>query len=226
MGNVKGLDISHWQGDINFANVPEEYRFIYMKSSEGTWYQDDKFIRNYNGFGDRQRAPYHFWRHNADPGEQARYWRDTVDGRLGEWGPVVDLEDTSAPKGGSTPDLVAEFLLHVEVEFGTLPLIYSAAWWWDAWIREDFASNYGLLVANYKTVYPWSEPYMPRTGGWLDWLIWQHSSSGRVPGFSGAVDLNVFNGDDAEYDRYMGIVPGNKVKLTVPIGMDVEVTYE
>jgi lysozyme len=225
MAKIKGLDVSHWQGDINWDEVPPEYRFVYMKSSESNWYKDNKFIQNFDLSAGRDRAPYHFWRMNGDPVGQAKFWRDVVGDRIGEWGPVVDLEDTNAIKGSQCRVEVETFLDQVVEEFGGL-VIYSAAWWWDSWILAPIANEYGLIVANYKTVYPWSQPYMPKTGGWTDWLMWQHSSKGSVSGITGNVDLNLFNGENAAYNQYMQIVPSNVVKLIVPQGIEVEVIYE
>ena len=57
-----------------------------------------------------------------------------------------------------------------------------------------FARNgYSVLwIANWTTA---SQPAVP-AGGWAGngWSFWQHSSSGVVPGISGAVDLDRFNG--------------------------------
>jgi len=229
MARVKGLDISHWQGDINWSLVPAEYRFIYMKSSERQNFIDNKFIRNYDSAVGRERSPYHFWRMDGDPVGQAKFWRDTVGDRVGEWGPVVDAEDTHAVKGSACRSELERFYEQVRIEFGNAET-YTGAWWWDEWVRGSIGNSGNLLIANYKTVYPWSKPYMPRTGGWADWLMWQHSSSGRIPGVGGAIDLNLFNGDEAAYEAFMKVapVPGDKIKLIIPAGMAdiVEVIYE
>jgi lysozyme len=228
MARVKGMDVSHWQGDIVWSRVPEEYRFVYMKSSEGKNFIDKKFIQNFDDSVGRDRAPYHFWRMDGDPQGQAKFWRDQVGDRVGEWGPVPDLEDPNASKGSRCRAELETFLEQVVIEFGDF-VTYSAAWWWDSWVQAplEIAKNRGLIVANYKTVYPWSQPYMPRTGGWNDWLMWQHTSKGVVNGITeNTVDLNVFNGGEAQYAEFMKVVPSNKVKLIVPHGMDVEVIYE
>lgn len=227
MARVEGIDVSHWQGDINWAQVPPEKRFVYMKSSESTWFVDKKFVSNYDGAEGRQRAPYHFWRMDGDPQGQAKHWRDTVADRIGEWGPVVDAEDGNALKGSRCRAELEVFYEQVLVEFGDF-VTYTGAWWWDSWVQApiEIAKKRGLIVANYKAVYPWSSPYMPKTGGWTDWLMWQHSSKGSVPGIAGNVDLNLFYGDDAAYNAYMKLTPSDKIKLIVPYGMDVEVIYE
>ena len=41
----------------------------------------------------------------------------------------------------------------------------------------------------------WADPPISRA----DWLLWQHSHSGRVDGVAGPVDLNTFCGDSAAW---------------------------
>jgi lysozyme len=227
MARIQGLDVSHWQGDIVYEDVPLDYRFVYIKSSEANTYKDPKFERNFDGFLGRDRAPYHFWRMNGDPVGQAKHWRDTVGDRVGEWGPVVDAEDASAIKGSQCRAELDTFYQQVLEEFGDF-VTYSAAWWWDAWVQTalPIARSKPLIVANYKTVYPWTSPYMPKTGGWAEWFMWQHSSTGIVTGINANVDLNLFNGDLAAYNDFMKVVPSHKIKLIVPKGIEVEVIYE
>jgi GH25 family lysozyme M1 (1,4-beta-N-acetylmuramidase) len=38
---------------------------------------------------------------------------------------------------------------------------------------------------------------------WPMWTFWQHSHTGRVPGITGNVDLNLFNGDEAVFTRWV-----------------------
>jgi len=46
---VKGLDVSHYQGDIDWALVAEEnqYQFVFIKATEGHDFVDNKFDNNY-----------------------------------------------------------------------------------------------------------------------------------------------------------------------------------
>ena len=56
-----------------------------------------------------------------------------------------------------------------------------------------FASNgYPLWIAHWTSA---GAPAVP-AGNWAGsgWTFWQHSSTGTVPGISGAVDLDRFNG--------------------------------
>ena len=45
---IEGIDVSHWEGDINFREVARAgIRFVYIKASEGDSYIDPDFERNY-----------------------------------------------------------------------------------------------------------------------------------------------------------------------------------
>jgi GH25 family lysozyme M1 (1,4-beta-N-acetylmuramidase) len=50
---------------------------------------------------------------------------------------------------------------------------------------------------------PWSDGYC-KFRDWLTWFFWQWSSHGRVPGYTGDVDLNYFNGDLTELALFAG----------------------
>jgi len=50
---------------------------------------------------------------------------------------------------------------------------------------------YHLWIAHYEVDCPSVPP------GWRGWRFWEHSSSGRVPGISGLVDLDAFPGTAA-----------------------------
>ena len=46
--NYEGLDVSNWQGDIDYAQVKAAgIEVVYIKASEGTTYKDPYFERNY-----------------------------------------------------------------------------------------------------------------------------------------------------------------------------------
>lgn len=45
---VKGFDLSHHQGDIQWKKIsPQQYRFIYLKATEGGDFKDRKFQDNW-----------------------------------------------------------------------------------------------------------------------------------------------------------------------------------
>ena len=48
---LPGIDVSVWQGEIDFARVREsDVQVVYIRSSEGSTVIDTRFRRNYAGF--------------------------------------------------------------------------------------------------------------------------------------------------------------------------------
>ena len=218
---VKGIDISHWQGNIDWPAIPDEYKFAFMKATEGTGFIDDKFSKNWFESKGRPRGAYHFWRQAFSGTAQAEHFFDIVEatGDLGELPPVVDLEDTRAPKGGDIVPRIRQMLQRTEELFGVQPIIYTAQWWWNPWtLNNPGFGDYDLWVAHYRPT--WLRPYLP--AGWGDWQVWQHSSSGKVPGVSGNCDVNVAK--DEWYQSYVTPEePTGTVDIIVDKGVRVNV---
>ena len=221
MARAEGIDTSHWQGTW----IPEDVKaagksFVFIKASEADGWTDDQFAVHWLAAKEEGllRGAYHFWRRRVGPVAQAAYFYKTVlnTGDLGDLPPVVDLEDTAALKKNGIDGEILAFLLEVERLFGKKPIIYTGAWWWDEWVGSREFGHYDLWVANYKTVYPWSKPYLPM--GWAKWLFWQHSCKGSVPGVQGACDLNLFYSDIAALFDYAGQGP---LKVIIELAIDV-----
>ena len=48
-----GIDVSEWQGEIDFAEVKEAgIEVVYIRASEGSGYKDPYYLRNYEGAKD------------------------------------------------------------------------------------------------------------------------------------------------------------------------------
>ena len=172
---ITGIDISHWQSSVDWSEwAAKGYKFVWMKATEGTGFTDSGYITHYENAGTAGflRAPYHFYRNWPNPEDQAAYFRAVVGDRVGEMPPTLDIEDTSAPKLGATPDRALRCLKEIEILFGKRPVIYSAKWWWNPWMwNQGWANDYDLWAANYTTA---SSPVLP--AGWNGWTIWQHTS--------------------------------------------------
>jgi GH25 family lysozyme M1 (1,4-beta-N-acetylmuramidase) len=208
--SVTGVDVSHYQGTINWGSVAGAgIDFAYAKVSEGTGYTDPTYTTNRTGarnagilFG-----AYHFGRPDqGDPRGQAdrlvslsQYAHDgrTLPPMLDiEWGPA------EACYGLSTSAMVSwisAFVDQVRVRTGQRPMIYTNINWWNPCTGSNagFGAN-PLFVARYA-----NDPgTMPP--GWSTWTLWQHTSSGSVPGISGNVDRDVFNGTSAQLGALVG----------------------
>ena len=81
---------------------------------------------------------------------------------------------------------------------GVRGVIYCSPSFWKTYMGDTgwFASNgYTILwVAHWTTA---SAPSVPAANwGGKSWTFWQYTSDGTVPGISGRVDLDRYNGTD------------------------------
>jgi len=116
--------------------------------------------------------------------DQLAIVKRALDGKSFELGLWNDVE----LEGGDVPDLtrktVIEFMTKAEAIFGTWD-IYTGAWCWNPIMGTDNPySSRRLWVASYTS----PAPYMPI--GWDEWWLWQYTSSGRLNGYAGGLDIN------------------------------------
>jgi len=203
MAYIEGFDISGWQIDqinkrcLRWQDVRydvRDLRFVFIKASEGIGYASPYYEQgavDASSIGLAQ-APYHFYRDAVDPVAQARHFYNVAGGSGSNLPPSLDLEDTGAlRKGNDLESRVRACLEEIEVLWERKPIIYTADWYIRPRMPNHKLGTYPLWVANYqkKPI----KPYLPI--GWTEWLFWQWTSTGRLMGATGNIDLNYFNGD-------------------------------
>ncbi|MCC7111994.1 MAG: SH3 domain-containing protein [Deltaproteobacteria bacterium] len=189
---VKGIDVSYWQSNVDWARVADDgVKFAFIRVSDGLGHVDSKFERNWAGAKDNGilRGAYQFFRSNQDPIAQADLLIEKV-GTLepGDLPPVIDVESKDGQSSATIARKVGQWLDRVEAALGVRPIVYTGPYFWRDQVAGADFDQYPLWIAHYGT----SCPYVPPT--WTEWTFHQHSSSGRVRGISGNVDMNVFNG--------------------------------
>ncbi len=217
---IRGLDVSWCQGVIDYAHVPDEFRFIIVKVSEGTAGQDPTRQRNIEGAHATGRAVgvYHFLRPSQDAVAQVTNLWQAIGDTLPDIRPALDLE--TAPDGMSANDLAAWFLRaadETERYFGVPPLVYTYPWFYRSRVGEAAGASTSigqrlarcpLWMADYsrgETPEDWMSPFVPAP--WTTWTMWQTSGdkSSKVGGVAGAVDHDVFNGDAEAFRIFRGL---------------------
>ncbi|WP_405793328.1 lysozyme [Streptomyces sp. NBC_01506] len=200
---VQGIDVSNWQGVINWTSVKAAgIDFTYMKATEGTNFKDARFNANYTGSYNAGliRGAYHFARPNSSNGAtQANYFASNGGGwsKDGKTLPgVLDIE--SNPSGASCYGLsttqmrtwVNDFYNTYKARTGRDVVIYTTASWWNSCTGSwtGMAAKSPLWVAHWGT----TSPNIP--AGFPTYTIWQYTATGRVSGVAGDVDRNKFNG--------------------------------
>lgn len=196
----KGIDISHWQGEIDWEKVAAEgIKHVFLKMSEGGTYTDPNFVTNWNAAknaGLKVNAYHYFRALNSTPEEQfANIKRNLLsvgfDPAMN--GLAIDVE--AGGNESASKDIMADHL-HMLLNLlncdllDVKPIIYCSPTYWDSdinWEKYDF-SVYPLWVANWNV----DEPHLPKS--WeqsgKSWSCWQYSSKGKVDGIRGDVDLD------------------------------------
>lgn len=201
-GDIRGIDVSRWQGGIDWASVRGAgVGLVYIKASEGDYLIDPDFERNYVGAREAgiPLGMYHFMNAVDEPGAraQAEYFARVIGGRRAQARPAGDLARPRGMAAERFTSICLSFLERVQELTGAQPMIYASA----SGARDYLLSpleRYPLWVANYGVERP--EPN-PR---WSEWTGFQYSDTGRVAGIATRVDLDWFTKGsliDAELPR-------------------------
>jgi GH25 family lysozyme M1 (1,4-beta-N-acetylmuramidase) len=197
---VRGIDVSHWQGTIDWARVAASgVRFAFLKATDDVDYTDPTFLANRaaaraNGIS---VGAYHFARPDASPGDarrEAKYFVKIAQPRAGDLLPVLDLETSQGLDQAGVTRWARTWVAEVRTLTGVTPLVYTSPYGWitrtgdTRLVARDGAP---LWIAHWGV----SAPTVP-AGDWdgRGWEIWQRTSTGHVPGIVGNVDLDQLAG--------------------------------
>ncbi len=190
---VHGIDISHYQGDVNWADLVQyqapDYplRFVFIKATEGGDLSDSNFQKNFDlahqyGF---IRGAYHFFNPGAPAAKQAEFFINTVKLDSADLPPVLDVEKKGMHSKKSLVKAVKLWLDIVEAHYGVKPIIYTSYKFKTNYLNDSIFNAYPYWIAHY---YVDSVEYKGK------WKFWQHTDVGSIPGVEENVDLNIFNG--------------------------------
>jgi lysozyme len=195
---VQGIDVSEFQGSINWGQVAASGRgFAIARVSDGTGHPDPTFAANWEGIkaAGMVRGVYQFFRASEDPTAQANIVVNAIGSIApGDLPPVADVEVMDGQSGATLVAHLATWLNVIEARLGVTPMIYSAPGFWDPLPSTGQFAGEALWVANWQVICP--DTPTP----WGGWAFWQYADDGSVPGIAGAVDLDEFNGASATLD--------------------------
>lgn len=216
---MNGIDISSWQEGIDIAALTTT-DFVIVKATQGTGYKDPTF----NTFlqaalkAGKKIGAYHYangagWQAEAD------HFLSVVKPYLGKIMLALDWETGSSNAAKNSafddPGYAKKWLDYVREKTGTIPMIYMSQ---SVAASKNWSEVYktyplwGAQYANYNRIdytdYPWS------SGNWGPWgakpTMDQYTSSGKITGYSGNLDLNLYYGDAKDWDAMCG---GKKYKI-------------
>lgn len=207
-----GVDVSRFQGDIDWPTVRKSgIRFAFIQASRGTGADCDVVPDNCgpdlfytSNYAEARAAKirvgaYHRVFIDPEPFEalkaDARLEADTFASMVGTLrrGDLLPALDVESPFDGASPVQIRvwikTWIKRVRKLLGSKPIIYTNTTSWAATgnTLKFAAKGYPLWVANWGV----KSPSVP-AGNWAKrgWAVWQYTSSGKVPGISGRVDMN------------------------------------
>lgn len=222
---VYGIDISRYQHEIGHRNYPINWKqlritslgprnskhvdgpidfpvsFVYIKSTQGTtikssYYHQDARDARRNGI---LCGAYHFFSLQTSGKDQAKYFLENTEILSSDMPPVLDVEptDEAIEQAGGEEKLFADmrdWLTIVERATGKRPILYISQMFVKTHLRHapDLCQTYPVWIARYNV-------YRPD----VRLLFWQLCCDGRVSGIHGAVDINIFNGYQEQFDEYV-----------------------
>lgn len=196
---VKGIDVSHYQGKINWADVTKNnrYRFAYIKATEGRDYTDDFFEENWthaekNGL---LIGAYHFFTTQSTGEQQADHFIKTVPNEATSLPPVIDIEIHLKHNVEKIQDELTTMSNKLEEYYHQKPILYVTYSTFNKYIASGFEDHEIWIrdIVKYPTL-----------KGQREWTLWQFNNRGRISGIDAYVDINVFNGSEEEFVAKFG----------------------
>ena len=188
--HVRGIDLSHYQGEVFWETVGENTKmaYVYLKATEGGDRIDERYENNIilahkHGL---KVGSYHFYRPKTEQVKQLENFMTQC--RPGEQDliPMIDIETKGGLSTEAFCDSLMKFLDLVEKAYKQKPLLYTYTNFYNKWLVGK-VPQYPLMIAQYKD----EEPVLADD---KEYIIWQYTCKGRIVGVKGYVDKSRFMG--------------------------------
>lgn len=196
---LNGFDISKYQEGINLWAVPSD--FVIVQHSCGN-YVEPTFEAQVTGAlrAGKKLGLYHFI--TGSDGEIETF----VNGIKGYAGKAVVALDWETGDGLNSRwgdwDYLREFIEAIQKNLGVNPLLYASADVYQQLRDLGSETNCGLWIAQYADDDPTGYQSAPWNEGAYDMALYQYTSTGRLPGWGGDLDLDLFYGNGNAWDAY------------------------
>lgn len=206
--SMNGVDIASYQAGIDFSEMPTT-QFAIVKVTGGKDYVNSYAKAQIESAVNAGKllGVYHYARELTNPGtpeEEAKHFLSRAKQYVGKAIFALDWEATAVSLG---PDWAYKWLDYVYKETGVKALLYTGQWVCSHYDWSKVANaGHKLWLAQYATnsvVYggyqkePWRNGDV---GAFLDPVIHQYAQT-YVPGYNGAIDANIFYGDEKLWNK-------------------------
>lgn len=199
MAVYKGIDVSRWQGEINWSLVRNAgIQFAMLRVTYGTEGFDLYFRTNYPAARKVGIAvgAYHF-AYALTPEQavaEAEHCHSKLKGKKFEYPIAYDMEYSEMAKlGKEKVSAIAKAFCEKMESYGYYVCIYANKHWLENYFTDEIFNKYDIWLAQWSEKPTFQKPYG----------IWQKSSKGKVDGIEGNVDI------DESYKNYPAIMKYN-----------------
>lgn len=202
---VHGTDVSKYQTKVDWHSARDNgISFAFIKATEGGDRVDPMFAEHWRAA--RQagipHSAYHFYYFCRSAEDQADWFIRNVPREANALPPVLDMEwnhmSPSCKKRPPANVVQAEMRIFLEKltrHYGKKPIIYTSI----DFYRDNRLQNFEGYDWWLRSVS--AHPHVRY--GTKDFLFWQYTGTGKVPGIRGDADINVFNGTQKEWRAWL-----------------------
>lgn len=196
-----GIDVSSYQGSVDWNTAYSNgVQFAYVKATQGTGYTNPDFSSQINGATNASivAGAYDFADFNTvSATAEAKYFLSVAGNYVqeGYLRPALDMEGSTSMTQSQVSAWVESWCNYVYQQTGVLAVVYAS----QSFASEYFNSGVPSIPSQFwEAAYNGQNLYTGSPGSttpYSTWTMWQVSSTGSVPGVTGDVDLDTYNGD-------------------------------
>ena len=232
MAQFKGIDVSVWNGSINWAQTKKEIDFAILRIGYGreVSQKDTRFEANYAGCKANNIPVGGYWYNYAKTVDDAKREADAcikcLNGRKFDYPIWYDIEDNSVfATGKANVSKIAEVFCEALKAAGYKVGLYSSYYTFQTYFTDEVKNKYDIWLAHVgnggaplsNTDYPGHKE------------MWQYSWKGRYSGINGDVDEDwsyvdyaAQDGDDEPAPTPEPVKPVDPPK---PVEKNIDVVY-
>lgn len=186
---MKGIDVSKYQGNINWYNVKSDgIQFAIIRAGYGKVIsqKDPQFENNYAGCKSAGIPCGVYWysyaMNESEARQEAAVCLQVIKNKTFEYPIYYDIEEKKQfALGRDKCTAIAKAFFEVMENAGYFVGLYSSKAYLESHFTESLRTRYAVWLAHYGVK---KSSYSGQYG------IWQYSSTGKVYGISGNVDMN------------------------------------
>lgn len=216
---LEGIDVSYHQGSINWSKVKAagiDYAILRCGFGQDLVNQDDSMWEKNADACTELGIPFGAYLYSYATTEakavgEAKHVLRLIENYDLQYPVYYDIEDASQKKLGKEKlGKIAKAFADVIEDAGYEVGIYASYSWFNSYLTADVFDNYSRWVARYNTYCGYEK----------DYHMWQYSSSGKVNGVSGNVDMDYLVGTNVACE--VAEVELNQEKCSLKVGESTE----